>query len=66
MPEIEFTLDHKTGEMEMEINGVQGPGCADIAEKVKEVMGAPSREETTPEYHARTIINRQVQNKGSK
>ncbi len=64
MPEIEFTINNETGEMDMRIDGIQGPGCADIADKVKEVLGKPSAEENTPEYHVRTRNNRQVQGKG--
>ena len=64
MPEIEFTINNETGEMDMRIEGVQGPGCADIADKVKEIMGAPSVEENTPEYHVRVQANRQVKGKG--
>lgn len=64
MPEIEFTINTETGEMDMKIDGVQGPSCADIADKVKEVMGQPSVEENTPEYHVRTQTNRHVQGKG--
>ncbi len=64
MPEIEFTINNDTGEMEMRIDGVQGPACSEIADKVKEVMGAPSVEQKTADYHVRPHINRQVQGKG--
>ena len=64
MPEIEFTINNDTGEMEMRIDGVQGPACSEIADKVKEVMGAPSVEQKTTDYYARAHINRQVQGKG--
>jgi len=64
MPEIEFTINNETGEMEMRIEGVKGPACADIADKVKEVMGAPAREENTPEYHVRAHTSRQVKGQG--
>ncbi len=43
MPEIEFTINNDTGEMDLKIEGVKGSACADIANKVKEVMGAPRR-----------------------
>lgn len=64
MPEIEFTINNQTGEMEMRIEGVQGPACAEIADKVKEVLGAPTVEENTPEYHVRTHTRPQVQGRG--
>lgn len=63
MPEIEFTINTETGEMTMRIDGVQGPSCADIADKVKEVMGQPSVEENTPEYHVRVQANSQVKSR---
>jgi hypothetical protein len=31
MPEINFTIDRQTGEMEMRVEGVQGPQCVDVA-----------------------------------
>lgn len=64
MPEIEFTINNETGEMSMRIDGVQGPGCSEIADKVKEVMGQPSLEENTPAYHVRVQASRQVKGKG--
>ena len=64
MAEIEFTINNDTGEMEMRIDGVQGPACSEIADKVKEVMGAPTVEQKTADYYARPHINRQVQGKG--
>ena len=41
MPEINFTIDEQTGEMEMKVEGVQGPQCADVAKIVTELTGAP-------------------------
>jgi len=64
MPEIEFTINNDTGEMEMQIDGVQGLACSEIADKVKEVMGAPTTEQRTADYYTRQHINRQVQGKG--
>lgn len=64
MPEIEFTINNETGEMDMRIEGVHGPSCSDIADKVKEVLGAPSAEENTPDFHVRAYTSRQVQGKG--
>lgn len=56
MPEINFTIDAQTGEMEMKVEGVQGPQCADVAKIVIELTGAPEREENTNEFYARSTI----------
>ena len=61
MPEINFTIDERTGEMEMKVEGVQGPQCADIAKLVTELLGAPEREENTKEFYARPTIRPQIQ-----
>ena len=50
MPEINFSIDPQTGEMEMKVEGVQGPQCADVAKIVTELTGAPQQEENTKEY----------------
>jgi len=63
MPEINFTIDTQTGEMEMKVEGVQGPQCADIAKLVKELLGSPEREENTKEFYARPSVKPQIQNK---
>ena len=63
MPEINFTIDPQTGEMEMKVEGVQGPQCADIAKIVTELLGEPEREENTKEFYARPIVRPQIQNK---
>jgi hypothetical protein len=63
MPEINFTIDAQTGEMEMKVEGVQGPQCADVAKIVTELTGAPQREENTKEFYACTNVRPQIQNK---
>ena len=61
MPEINFTIDPQTGEMEMKVEGVHGPQCADIAKIVTELTGAPEREENTKEYYARPNVKPLIQ-----
>ena len=56
MPEINFTIDPQTGEMEMKVEGVQGPQCADVAKIVTELTGAPQKEENTNEFYARQNV----------
>jgi len=63
MPEIDFTIDEQTGEMEMKVEGVQGPQCADVAKLVTELLGAPEIEEKTEEFYTRPHVKPQVQNK---
>lgn len=53
MPEVEFTINTETGEMEMHIEGVKGESCADVAKLAKELLGNPAREENTPEFYVR-------------
>jgi hypothetical protein len=63
MPEINFTIDEQTGEMEVKVNGVQGPQCADVAKIVTELTGAPGLEENTEEFYARPNVRPQIQNR---
>lgn len=62
MPEINFTIDMQTGEMEMKVEGVQGPQCADVAKIVTELTGAPEHEGNTKEYYAPSSVKPRVQN----
>ena len=61
MPEVNFTIHEETGELEMQIEGVQGASCAEVAKLVKELLGQPTREENTREYYARPNIRPQIQ-----
>ncbi|MBS1808808.1 MAG: DUF2997 domain-containing protein [Acidobacteria bacterium] len=61
MPEVNFTINEQTGEMEMQIEGVQGTSCADVAKLVKELLGQPAREENTREFFARSNIKLPIQ-----
>ena len=63
MPEIDFTIDPATGQLEMHINGISGPACDDVAKLTKELLGEPGREQTTAEYHLPSRVLRQVQAK---
>jgi Protein of unknown function (DUF2997) len=63
MPEINFTIDPQTGEMEMKVEGVQGPQCADVARIGAELTGAPQQEENTNEFYAHPNVRPQIHNK---
>ncbi len=63
MPEIEFTIDATTGELQMHVKGIAGPACEDVAKLARELLGAPERDENTPEYHLRPQVRPQVQPK---
>ena len=60
MPEVDFSIDTETGEMQMHIEGVKGASCNDIAKLAKELLGTPEREEVTPEFYQRTHVAPQV------
>lgn len=64
MPEVEFTINTETGEMEMHIEGIKGAACADVAKLAKELLGAPTREENTPEFYVRPLeVQKRIQPK---
>jgi Protein of unknown function (DUF2997) len=63
MPEVNFTIDIQTGEMEMKVEGIKGPQCADVAKIVTELIGMPEREENTSEYYERSNVRPQIQNR---
>ena len=62
MPEVNFTINEQTGEMDMQIEGIQGTSCADVAKLVKELLGQPSHEENTRAFYARSTVKPQVHN----
>ncbi len=65
MPEIEFTLDPTTGQLELHVKGIAGPACEDIAKLTAELLGAPAREQKTAEYYLRPRLQPQVRSKGN-
>lgn len=60
MPEIEFTIDTTTGKCETQINGVHGPACEKTARQLKQVLGTPTTDRKTSEFHVRPITKRRV------
>lgn len=56
MPEIEFTLDPRSGELTLEVKGVRGPACGDIAHLAKELLGEPPQERATAEMRLATTV----------
>lgn len=60
MPEIEFTIDTETGNCETKINGVQGPACERTARQLKQVLGTPTTDRKTVEFHIKPIPKRKV------
>ena len=55
MPDIDFTIDTSTGELQMHVRGIAGPACDEITRLVKQLAGEPSREEATAEYRLRRV-----------
>ena len=60
MPEIQFTIDAATGDLTVQVKGVAGPACEDVAKLARELLGAPASEQNTPEYFVRPRIRRQI------
>lgn len=56
MPEVEFTLNTETGQLEMHIQGFAGPSCDTIAKLARELLGAPALESPTAAYYLRPAI----------
>ena len=65
MPEIEFTIDTNTGELQLHVKGIAGPACDDVAKLAKELLGKPATEQATADYHVRAQVRPQVQAKRS-
>ena len=61
MPEIQFTIDSTSGELQLHVKGIAGPACDDVAKLAKELLGQPAAEQATAEYHLRTHVRPQVQ-----
>ncbi len=60
MPEIEFTIDTETGQCNTQINGVQGPACERTARQLRKVLGAPTTDRKTAEFHVKPATKRRV------
>jgi hypothetical protein len=60
MAEIEFTIDTETGKCDTQINGIQGPACEQTARQLKQVLGAPTTDRQTAEYHIKAQSTRRV------
>ncbi len=60
MAEIEFTIDIETGKCETQINGIQGPVCEQTARQLRQVLGSPTTDRKTAEFHVKPQIKRRV------
>ena len=60
MAEIEFTIDTETGKCEAQINGVQGTACEKTAQQLRQVLGAPTTDLKTMEFHVKPQTKRRV------
>ncbi len=63
MPEVEFTINPETGELTLHVKGIAGPACDDVAKLARELLGEPTREVKTAEYHLRTNVRLQIRPK---
>ena len=66
MAEAEFTIDTLSGEFQLHVHGVAGPACEDIARLVKELAGAPRREEATAEYRVKSNIRSRAEGRAQR
>jgi len=64
MPEVEFTIDPSTGELEVHVKGIAGPACDDVARLAKELLGEPVQERQTAEYYLRPQVRPRIRPKG--
>lgn len=60
MPEVHFSIDPDTGALELEVRGVAGTTCDDVAKLAKELLGEPAREQATSEYLLRPRVRPQT------
>ena len=60
MPEIQFTIDETTGDLTMQVKGVAGPACEDVARLARELLGNPGTDWNTAEFFARVQVGRQI------
>lgn len=60
MAEIEFTIDTETGKCETQINGIQGAACEKTAQQLRQVLGAPTTDRKTAEFHIKPQTKRRV------
>lgn len=63
MPEIAFTIDPRTGQLELQVKGIAGPACDDVAKLARELLGEPRRGEKTAEYHLRLQVRPRIRPK---
>lgn len=50
MPVLTFELNPQDGTFTYKSEGIDGPGCADVAKMVKKFVGEAAYEGETPEY----------------
>ena len=63
MPEIDFTIDPTTGQLEVHVQGIRGPSCQDIAKLVEALVGKPAVDQKTSEYYLKPRVRPQIQRK---
>jgi len=66
MPEIDFTIDPATGQLELHVKGIRGSACQDVAKLIEGLLGTPRVDQNTPECYLRTEVRPQVRPKGNR
>lgn len=65
MPEIDFTIDPTTGQLQVHVKGIRGPSCQDVAKLVADLVGKPAVDQKTSEYYLKSQVRPRIQPKGS-
>jgi hypothetical protein len=60
MSEVHFTIDAATGRLELQVRGVAGRTCEDVARLARELLGEPAREHPTAEYYTQVQLQAHV------
>ena len=64
MPEIRFSIDPGTGELQVEVHGVLGPACEEITRLTTEFLGDPAKDLETAEYRLRPRVQPAIRTNG--
>lgn len=66
MPEIDFTIDPATGQLELHVKGIRGSACQDVAKMVEDLLGTPQVDQNTPEYYVKPQVRPQIRPRGNR
>jgi len=58
MPQVEFTINPQTGELEVHIHGIRGRSCEDVQRELQRVLGTPTIDTPSLEYYLAPVESR--------